>query len=143
MSDKYLLNQYRLSKLSKLVTVYLISNDLSKWSFCFNGLENTPYENGIYYGVVDLSNCPIKPPVIMFKTPNGRFSINTPICTNMSIYHNSWNNEISIISILEGLVYLMNEPPSEDSIVGHLKMDDETKRLLAHNSMNYNFNKLI
>ncbi len=48
--------------------------DILEWHFVIYDLKNSPFENGIYHGKLQLSNdYPFKPPTIFFITPNGRF----------------------------------------------------------------------
>ena len=51
-----------------------------EWHFLIYGLEDCPYEDGVYHGKLMLPpEYPVKPPGIMMLTPNGRFKTNTRI----------------------------------------------------------------
>jgi ubiquitin-conjugating enzyme E2 J2 len=72
--------------------------------------EDTPYEGGCYHGVLKFpTNYPMKPPIIIMRTPSGRFNPDRKICFSMSDFHPElWNPMWSIRHILTGLVSFMN-----------------------------------
>ena len=82
---------------------------------------------------------PFKPPRIKFFTPQGRFEINYPICTSFSDYHpESWDPSWSVQTIVLGLISFML---SKEITAGGIRTTDEKKKLLAKQSVAWNFKK--
>lgn len=125
-------------KFPNLILRYDTSNYL-KWYFIVHGLIETPYENGVYYGKIQLPNeYPLKAPDFYFMTPNGRFEINKKICTSFSGFHQeSYTSVWNILTMMEGLISYMTE---EDPVlgVGSIKTTDIEKIKLAKNSLEWN-----
>lgn len=133
-----LLQQFKLAKESSTVEVFLNNNNLNHWIFKFQGVKDSVYEDGEYYGELTFTNYPEFPPVIILKTPNGRFIINFPICLSISIFHTlEWKSDYPIISILEEIPYFMLD---ELIGVGYLHKTDSQRRDLALYSKQYNKN---
>jgi len=117
-------------------------SDILTWYFIVHDLQDTPFEGGVYYGKIKLpTEYPLKPPDFYFITPNGRFETNKKICTTFSSYHqetyaSTWN----IMSMMQGLISFMTDPPSslETRGIGYIETTDEKKRELAKESMVYN-----
>jgi len=70
-------------------------------------------------------------------TPNGRFDINCKICLTNSGYHPeshtpAWN----IKTILLGMMSIMSDDST--SGIGHLRMDELTRKQMRDNSFSYN-----
>ena len=58
------------------------------WHFTVRGAMGTPYQGGLYHGVIELpSDYPFKPPKIMLLTPSGWFETNKDICMSFTDYH--------------------------------------------------------
>ncbi len=66
---------------------------MRKWHFTILGEKGSPYENGIYHGILKLKETyPLHPPDISFFNNNGRFYINMNVCLNITSYHTyEWN----------------------------------------------------
>ncbi|KAF0992031.1 hypothetical protein HZS_605 [Henneguya salminicola] len=65
-----------------------LDENIFEWHFTIRGPPQTPYEGGMYHGkIIFPTDYPIKPPEIIFLTPNGRFQINKKICLSVSNYH--------------------------------------------------------
>jgi len=118
-------------------------NDLLTWFFIVYDLQETPFENGVYFGKIKLPNdYPLKPPDFYFITPNGRFHTEQKICTTFSSFHqdtyvSSWN----IMSMMEGLISFMTDPPSDlTNGIGYISTTNQEKQQLAHDSLQWNKN---
>jgi ubiquitin-protein ligase len=117
---------------------YPTADDNKIWYFILKGGEDTPYEGGYYLGQVLLpANYPSKAPDFKFLTPNGRFDINCKICLTNSAYHPeshtpAWN----IKTILIGMISIISDDTT--SGIGHLRMDEATRKQMRDNSFNYN-----
>ena len=79
--------------------------------FSLWGPSGTPYEKGVYHGVLGLSeNYPFEPPSVLFLTPNGRFETETPICLSSSTHHAElWQPSWSIRMFMVSLRAFMSE----------------------------------
>lgn len=52
-----------------------------EWHFSFTGMENSPFEGGVYHGRIVLDKkYPKKAPSVSMLTPSGRWKVNTNIC---------------------------------------------------------------
>lgn len=63
-----------------------------EWHFTIRGPKGTEFEGGVYHGRILLpTEYPLKPPDIIFSTPNGRFQVEKKICLTISSHHpESW-----------------------------------------------------
>src|SRR5271154_4295825 len=92
-------------------------SDFYRIHFILPGPEDTPYEGGLYHGMIRLNpQHPLKPPNIHMITPNGRFkaeqypipATSRGICTTSTAFHpESWTPLSTIETILKGFVSLM------------------------------------
>jgi ubiquitin-conjugating enzyme E2 J2 len=120
-------------------------NDLLTWYFIVYDLKETPFENGIYFGKIKLpTEYPLKPPDFYFITPNGRFHTEKKICTTFSSFHqdtyvSTWN----IMSMMEGLISFMTDPPSDlTDGIGYISTSEQEKKQLAQKSLEWNKNNI-
>lgn len=116
-------------------------DDILTWYFIVYDLQDTPFENGVYFGKIKLpTEYPMKPPDFYFITPNGRFHTDKKICTTFSSYHqdtyvSTWN----IMSMMQGMISFMTDPPSTlTNGIGYIDSTLEEKRQLAKNSLSWN-----
>jgi ubiquitin-conjugating enzyme E2 J2 len=72
--------------------------------------KDSPYHGGFYHGKLLLpKEYPLKPPNVMFITPNGRFKPGEKICMSFTSYHpESWSIAWGIEQMLIALVSFMN-----------------------------------
>lgn len=97
---------------------------------------DTPYEGGIYYGVLQFpTNYPMAPPSVIMRTPSGRFAVNQKICFSMSDFHPElWHPGWSIGTILIGLVSFMN---SEEITTGGVSASNHYRVDMAKQSLEH------
>jgi len=110
--------------------------NILKWHYVITGPPDTPYENGIYHGLLQFpKEYPFKPPSIIMYTPSGRFQTSTRLCLSMSDYHpESWNPSWSVGTILTGLVSFM---VGNESSVGTTETSDVSKKQFARESYDW------
>lgn len=118
-------------------------DDILTWYFIVHDLQDTPFQNGVYFGKIKLPNeYPLKPPDFYFITPNGRFHTDKKICTTFSSYHqdtyvSSWN----IMSMMQGMISFMTDPPSQTTQgIGYIDSTNNEKLQLAQKSLHWNIN---
>ena len=152
MSDlalKRLTKEYRRLKDKPLDNVLAapFEGNLLKWYFVLHSLDHRDYEGGVYIGVIHFaSEYPMKPPDIVFHTPNGRFETNKKICLSFTSYHpESWNPAWSFENMMIGLVSFML---SEENATGVVSCSSSQRRAYAAKSMEFNmkdkdFNKMF
>lgn len=113
-------------------------DDILRWHYVIEGAPGTPYEGGLYHGMVRFSHeYPLKPPSILMYTPNGRFATNTRLCMSMSDFHpETWVPTWSVSTLLLGIQSFMaeNAPPS----AGSIETTDADKRAYARDSLRWN-----
>lgn len=111
----------------------LYDDDMSKYYFCYEGLEDSLYKNGQYMGVFVLrDDFPLTCPVIQLLTPNGRYQVGTNLClTKVStFYANEWNPSISLFAVANAVRAHMTVP--YDHMVGGLDTSETiTKEFTA------------
>jgi ubiquitin-conjugating enzyme E2 J2 len=90
-----------------------------KWDFVIYNLgKDTQYYDGVYMGkILFPSEYPLKPPDVIFQTPNGRFEVNKKICLSFTSFHpESWANWC-VESMLVGLIsFMVTEEPTTGAI---------------------------
>ncbi|KAJ1656429.1 Ubiquitin-conjugating enzyme E2 6 [Dispira simplex] len=124
------------------ITAKPLDDNILEWHYVLRGPQDTPYEAGEYHGVLKFPSAyPYKPPAIQMITPNGRFQIDTNICTTMSNFHpNLWNPAWSVATILNGLLSFMVE---EETTTGSIRMTNRDRRILAERSHRFNLKNSV
>lgn len=136
---KRLQKEFIAIKKSPVDNVIAVPNEsnMLEWHYVIFGPKDTPYEDGVYHGVLRFpQDYPYKPPSILMYTKNGRFKTHTRLCLSMSDYHpETWNPMWSVSSILSGLLSFMidNQPT-----LGSIEASDSTRRAFAQSSMKEN-----
>lgn len=132
--------------LYKEIGVYIApeENNFHNVHFVLPGPEDTPYEGGLYHGMILLNNDhPLKPPNMYMFTPSGRF---TPeaypvkgsrgICTTSTSYHpDTWTPMNTIENILVAFMSLMVQ--KYDGGVGGMSSTDVQTRAYAKKSIDH------
>ena len=82
-----------------------LEDDIYTWHFTLKGVQDSPYEGGLYHGEISLpDDYPMRGPDIIFHTPNGRFTTHKAICLDNTNYHpESWSPLWKVRNILESL----------------------------------------
>jgi ubiquitin-protein ligase len=123
--------------------VYPNPNNILEIYFVLFGLEETPYENGLYLGkIVHSPEYPIKAPDYYMLTPNGRFEINKKICLTTSGFHQTdwvsgaWN----LVTLLKGFHNIWHSDIIEDKTgISHISKTPATQiKKLAKESLEFN-----
>ncbi|RNF02875.1 ubiquitin-conjugating enzyme [Trypanosoma rangeli] len=114
--------------------------DIFEWHFTMQGPDNSPYEGGLYHGVIRFPrNYPLAPPDIIFLTNSGRFEVGTKICSSISSFHPElWQPAYNIELVLVALRLFMAQ--DEELGVGSLRkryVTPEEKRRLAKESHHF------
>ena len=112
-------------------------DDFFDWHFVLRGPPDTAFEGGLYHGRILLPpDYPLKPPNIMFLTPNGRFQIRKKICLSISAYHpEEWQPAWGIRTILEALISFF--PTDGEGAVGALDWSARERKLLVPKSLTF------
>ncbi|XP_067946281.1 ubiquitin-conjugating enzyme E2 J1-like [Watersipora subatra] len=89
-----------------------LEDNLFEWHFTIRGPDDSDFSGGIYHGRIILPpDYPMKPPSIVFLTPNGRFDCHTKICLSISKHHpESWQPSWSIRTALLAIIGFMPSP---------------------------------
>lgn len=108
-----------------------VKNKLLEWHFSFQGVQDSPYEGGIYHGCILLdASYPRKAPSITIFTPNGRWEVGKAICLSASSYHqetwspSGWNLRTLVTALRMYMLTNSNE-------IGAISTSNDTKRRLA------------
>ena len=113
-----------------------LPDNLYEWHFTLRGMENSPYEEGLYHGVILLPrDYPLKGPDIRFMTENGRFEVGVNICLSNTSYHpESWSPLWNVRNILEALDTFFLD---KEIGIGSLIKSDEVRKELAKKSRSF------
>ena len=113
-----------------------LKENMFEWHFTLRGLKGSEFEGGLYHGKICLPDeYPFKAPDMVFMNKSGRFEIGKNICLSITSYHNeSWTPAWNIITILEavGAFFL-----ADDTGIGHIKVDSNTRKQFAQQSRTY------
>jgi ubiquitin-conjugating enzyme E2 J1 len=108
-----------------------VNDDIFLWHFTIRGPRETPFEGGVYHGLIHFPpRFPLQPPDIFFSTPNGRFAVDTAICLNVTSYHpEEWNPVWSVRAFLSSIIAFL--PTDPEGALGAVQCDAATRRELA------------
>ncbi|RKP36843.1 ubiquitin-conjugating enzyme/RWD-like protein [Dimargaris cristalligena] len=108
-----------------------LEDNLFEWHFTLRGQPDTDFAGGKYHGRILLpSEYPLKPPSVIFLTPNGRFQLHKKICLSMTQYHpESWQPAWDLRCILLALISFM--PSEVSNSVGDINYSTEQRQQLA------------
>jgi ubiquitin-protein ligase len=127
--------------------VYLEPEDGNFYNvhFVLPGPEDTPYEGGLYHGMIRLNaEHPKKPPNIHMITPNGRFMAEKQpvstgsrgICVDFTAFHpTDWSPCHNIEKLIKAFLSMMCDD-QEAHQAGGIIENDITRKKLAKNSLN-------
>ena len=113
-----------------------LSDNKYKWHFTLKGVKDTPYEDGIYHGLLDLPlKYPLEPPNIYFYNESGRYQVNTKICLNITSYHKeSWSPVWGVRKMMEAIsAYFV----CDEGGIGSLNDKPENRKKFAKKSRSY------
>ncbi len=124
-------------KFNEYYRVYPLNENLFEWHFTIAGAVATPYEGGLYHGKIILpQDYPLKPPSIVFNTPNGRFETGVTICLSITGYHpEAWQPIWGIKGALMGIIGFMSDGYAVHT--GGIRSSDSDIRRLASASPSY------
>ena len=110
---------------------------LLKWNFVLHSLDHPDYRGGVYMGrILFPTEYPMKPPDLIFLTPNGRFETNKKICMSFTAYHpESWECSWTVENMLIGLISFML---SEENTLGAIRCSSGQRREYARESIMFN-----
>lgn len=114
-----------------------LEDNLFEWHFTVRGPADSDFQNGIYHGRIILPvDYPMKPPSIIWLTPNGRFETNKKICLSISGHHpESWQPSWSIRTALLAIIGFM--PTRPGGAIGSLDYTPEERKVLAKKSQDW------
>ena len=117
--------------------------NLFKWYYMIHGLEQYPYNGGVYIGTLELpDDFPKRAPVFKMMTPSGRFEPGKTICTTASHFHpEAWSPSWTVQGCIIGLMSIMLEDDPENTGVGAVKLSEcseENRAILAKQSLEWN-----
>ncbi len=109
-------------------------DNLFEFHFTIRGSSGTDFEGGLYHGRILLPhNYPLRPPNIVFLTPNGRFEVGMKICLTVSAHHpESWQPSWSIRTVLTAIIGFM--PSAGGGAIGSIDYSTETRQKMAKES---------
>ncbi|GAB6026710.1 Ubiquitin-conjugating enzyme E2 J1 [Chamberlinius hualienensis] len=114
-----------------------VNDNLFEWHFTVRGPSDSDFDGGIYHGRIILPpDYPMKPPNLIFLTPNGRFETHKKICLSISGHHpESWQPSWSIRTALLAIIGFM--PTSGLGAIGSLDYSPDERRKLAKKSLDF------
>jgi len=105
------------------------------------GPKNTEFEGGVYHGKIILpSEYPLKPPDIIFLTPNGRFEVGKKICLTISSHHaETWSASWSVRTVILAIIGFF--PTRGDGAIASLDWSKQEREKLAKASLGWKCEK--
>jgi len=105
------------------------------------GPRNTEFEGGIYHGKIILpSEYPLKPPDIIFLTPNGRFEVGKKICLTISSHHaETWSASWSVRTVILAIIGFF--PTRGDGAIASLDWSKQEREKLSKASLGWKCEK--
>ncbi|KRY84218.1 Ubiquitin-conjugating enzyme E2 J1 [Trichinella pseudospiralis] len=126
-----------LRRSNELFLAYPVQDNLFDWHFSIRGPDDTEFQGGIYHGRIILpQDYPMKPPSVVFLTPNGRFETSTKICLSITDHHPEyWQPCWSLRTVLLAIVGFM--PTPGEGAIGSLDFSKDERRELAKKSLEF------
>ncbi|XP_045612098.1 ubiquitin-conjugating enzyme E2 J1 [Procambarus clarkii] len=114
-----------------------LDDNLFEWHFTVRGPADSEFDGGVYHGrIIMPADYPMKPPNIIFLTPNGRFETNKKICLSISGHHpETWQPSWSIRTALLAIIGFM--PTPANGTIGSLDYTANERAKLAIKSQEY------
>lgn len=114
-----------------------LEDNLFEWHFTVRGPADSEFDGGVYHGrIIMPADYPMKPPNIIFLTPNGRFETNKKICLSISGHHpETWQPSWSIRTALLAIIGFM--PTPANGTIGSLDYTAAERAVLAKRSQEY------
>ncbi|XP_019854019.1 PREDICTED: uncharacterized protein LOC100636161 isoform X3 [Amphimedon queenslandica] len=111
-----------------------MEDNLFEWHFTIQGPPGTDYEGGRYHGHIMISpEYPMKPPSVVFLTPNGRFKLNLEICMcGLETWQSYWGISTVLLELID-----MMATDDDRSTFGSLDCTPEERRQLATRSLEW------
>ncbi|CAK9111339.1 unnamed protein product, partial [Durusdinium trenchii] len=80
-----------------------------RWHFIMEGPLESAFEGGRYWGNLDMpQDYPFQPPLVRFRTPTGRFKVDTWLCRTQLDYHpEGWQPSWTLSGFLLALLALL------------------------------------
>ena len=92
--------------------------DIFKWQATIMGPEESPYENGVFYLIIEFpKDYPFKPPKIYFKTKIYHCNVNSSGGICLDILKDQWSPALTLSKILLSICSLMDDPNPNDPLV--------------------------
>ncbi|OUC46164.1 ubiquitin--protein ligase [Trichinella nativa] len=119
-----------LRRSNEFFLAYPVQDNLFDWHFSIRGPDDTEFQGGIYHGRIILpQDYPMKPPSVMFLTPNGRFETSTKICLSITDHHPEyWQPCWSLRTVLLAIVGFM--PTPGEGAIGSLDFSKDERHAL-------------
>jgi len=126
---------------SSLLVADPLEDNIFEWHFTMRGPRNTEFEGGIYHGKIILpSEYPLKPPDIIFLTPNGRFEVGKKICLTISSHHaETWSASWSVRTVILAIMGFF--PTRGDGAIASLDWSKQERQKLATASLKWKCEK--
>ncbi|XP_071552477.1 ubiquitin-conjugating enzyme E2 J1-like [Panulirus ornatus] len=114
-----------------------LDDNLFEWHFTVRGPADSEFDGGVYHGrIIMPADYPMKPPNIIFLTPNGRFETSKKICLSISGHHpETWQPSWSIRTALLAIIGFM--PTPANGTIGSLDYTASERAKLAKKSLEY------
>jgi len=118
-----------------------LEDNIFEWHFTMRGPKNTEFEGGIYHGKIILpSEYPLKPPDIIFLTPNGRFEVGKKICLTISSHHaETWSASWSVRTVILAIIGFF--PTRGDGAIASLDWSKAERQRLSTASLGWKCDK--
>ena len=87
MAAKRLMREYKKLIQEPVPNIFAVysPNNILVWHFILYNLDHVDYKDGVYHGkILFPKEYPMKPPDVIFVTPNGRFQTDKKICTSFT-----------------------------------------------------------
>ncbi|CAL6003282.1 Ubiquitin-conjugating_enzyme E2 [Hexamita inflata] len=108
-----------------------VGDNLCKWQIIIDGPQHSPYEGGKFKIAVDLSEYPLKAPIVVFETKIFHPNVDNEGVVCLEILKKEWSPILTIQKVIIQIYSLLNDPNPDSPL------NAEAARLLKDSQVEF------